>query len=106
MLTRLDLTGRPAAGGPGLAGVLPRAAVDVEAATHLVRPTVEAVRRDGAAAVREATRQFDGVELTDLRVPRGGAAQGARGARPRRARRAGEAIRRTRLVTRHSAATR
>ena len=69
MLTRLDLTGRPAAGAPGLAGVLPRAAVDVEAATHLVRPTVEAVRRDGVAAVREATRQFDGVELTDLRVP-------------------------------------
>jgi histidinol dehydrogenase len=69
VLTRLDLTGRPAAGAPGLAGVLPRAAVDVEAATHLVRPTVEAVRRDGAAAVREATRRFDGVELTDLRVP-------------------------------------
>jgi histidinol dehydrogenase len=69
VLTRLDLTGRPAAGAPGLAGVLPRAAVDVESATHLVRPTVEAVRRDGAAAVREATRQFDGVELTELRVP-------------------------------------
>jgi histidinol dehydrogenase len=69
VLTRLDLTGRPAAGAPGLAGVLPRAAVDVEAATHLVRPTVEAVRRDGVAAVREATRQFDGVELTDLQVP-------------------------------------
>jgi histidinol dehydrogenase len=67
VLTRLDLTDRPSAGG--LAGVLPRAAVDVEAATHLVRPTVEAVRADGAAAVRAATRQFDGVELTDLRVP-------------------------------------
>ncbi len=69
MLTRLDLTDRPASGAGGLAGALPRAAVDVEAATHLVRPTVEAVRRDGAAAVRAATRQYDGVELTDLRVP-------------------------------------
>jgi histidinol dehydrogenase len=69
VLTRLDVTDRPAAGAGGLAGVLPRAAVDVEAATHLVRPTVEAVRRDGAAAVRAATRQYDGVELTDVRVP-------------------------------------
>jgi histidinol dehydrogenase len=67
VLTRLDLTDRPSAGG--LSGVLPRAAVDVEAATHQVRPIVEAVRRDGAAAVREATRRLDGVELTDLRVP-------------------------------------
>ena len=69
MLTRLDLTDRPASGAGRLAGALPRAAVDVEAATHLVRPTVEAVRRDGAAAVRAATRQYDGVEQTDLRVP-------------------------------------
>jgi histidinol dehydrogenase len=69
VLTRLDLADRPASAAGGLAGVLPRAAVDVEAATHLVRPTVEAVRRDGAAAVRAATRQYDGVELTDLRVP-------------------------------------
>ena len=69
MLTRLDLTDRPASGAGGLAGALPRAAVDVEAATHLVLPTVEAVRRDGAAAVRAATRQYDGVEQTDLRVP-------------------------------------
>ena len=69
MRNRLDLTDRPATGPAGLAGVLPRADVDVEAATHLVRPTVEAVRRDGVSAVREATRQFDGVELADLRVP-------------------------------------
>ena len=69
MLNRLDLTDRTATGPAGLAGVLPRADVDVEAATHLVRPTVEAVRRDGVTAVREATRQFDGIELADLRVP-------------------------------------
>jgi len=69
VLNRLDLTDRTATGPAGLAGVLPRADVDVEAATHLVRPTVEAVRRDGVTAVREATRQFDGIELADLRVP-------------------------------------
>ena len=67
MLTRLDLRDRPA--GAGLAGVLPRAAVDVEAATHAVRPIVDAVRGRGAAAVREATLRFDGVELGELRVP-------------------------------------
>jgi histidinol dehydrogenase len=93
VLTRLDLTEQPAA---GLAGVLPRALVDVEAATHLVRPIVEAVRRDGAEAVRAATRQLDGVDLTDLRVPAG--AITADGLDP--AVRAGltEAIRRIRLV--------
>jgi histidinol dehydrogenase len=98
VLTRLDLTGRPAAGGPGLAGVLPRAAVDVEAATHLVRPTVEAVRRDGAAAVRAATRQFDGVELTDLRVPPATLHRAAEELDPDVRAALEEAIRRIRLV--------
>jgi histidinol dehydrogenase len=96
VLTRLDLTDRPAAGG--LAGVLPRAAVDVEAATHLVRPTVEAVRRDGAAAVREATRQFDGVELADLRVPAGALRRAADELDPDVRAALAEAIRRIRLV--------
>ncbi len=99
MLTRLDLTDRPATSGPaGLAGVLPRAAVDVEAATHLVRPTVEAVRRDGAAAVREATRQFDGVELTDLRVPAAALHRAAEELDPDVRAALDEAIRRIRLV--------
>jgi histidinol dehydrogenase len=34
-----------------------------------IRPVVEAVRRDGLAAVREATARFDGIELDTLRVP-------------------------------------
>ena len=67
MLTRLDLTDRPAAAG--LTGVLPRAAIDVESATHAVRPVLDAVRERGAAAVREATLRLDGVELAELRVP-------------------------------------
>ena len=98
MLTRLDLTARPAAGPAGLAGVLPRAAVDVEAATHLVRPTVEAVRRDGVAAVLEATRQFDGVELTELRVPAAALHRAAEELDPEVRAALHEAIRRIRLV--------
>ena len=66
MLTRIDLRGRRAQDPLPL---LPRAALDVGAAVEQVRPVVEAVRDRGAAAVREATRRFDGVALTDLRVP-------------------------------------
>ena len=98
MLTRLDLTDRPASGAIGLAGVLPRAAVDVEAATHLVRPTLDAVRRDGAAAVREATRRYDGVELTELRVPAAALARAVDGLDPEVRAALAEAIRRIRLV--------
>ena len=66
MLTRIDLRGRRAQDPRPL---LPRAELDVAAAVEQVRPVVEAVRDRGAAAVREATARFDGVELTDLRVP-------------------------------------
>ena len=96
MLTRLDLTDRPSAGG--LAGVLPRAAVDIEAATHLVRPTLEAVRARGAEAVREATLRFDGVRLTDLRVPAQALADAAAGLDPAVTAALTEAIRRIRMV--------
>jgi histidinol dehydrogenase len=96
VLTRLDLTDRPAAGG--LAGVLPRAAVDVEAATHLVRPTVEAVRERGADAVREATLRFDGVRLSDLRVPADAMEKAAAGLDPDVRAALDEAIRRIRPV--------
>jgi histidinol dehydrogenase len=66
VLTRIDLTaGLPA----DLRAVLPRAVVDVQAATTVVQPVLEAVRREGDAAVRAATARFDGVELADLRVP-------------------------------------
>jgi len=66
VLTRIDLRGRRDA---DLTGVLPRAELDVAAAVEQVRPVVEDVRDRGAAAVREATARFDGVTLTDLRVP-------------------------------------
>lgn len=66
MLRRIDLRGQRRA---PLEGVLPRAAVEVSDAVEVVRPVVEDVRLRGAEAVRDATRRFDGVELTDLRVP-------------------------------------
>lgn len=66
MLRRIDLrAGLPAAP----AAVLPRAQLDVDAAIDAVAPVVGDVRDRGAAAVREATRRFDGVQLGALRVP-------------------------------------
>jgi histidinol dehydrogenase len=71
MLPRIDLRGRApqALSRASLRGVLPRAVLDVAAATEQVRPVCEDVRRRGAAAVREYTRRFDGVELDATRVP-------------------------------------
>jgi len=66
VLTRIDLTaGLPA----DLRGVLPRAALDVQAATSVVQPVLDSVRLRGDAAVRAATARFDGVNLDALRVP-------------------------------------
>ena len=65
MLARLDLHDR--ARDPR--GLLPRARLDVEAAVEAVRPTCEAVRTRGRAAVVELTERFDGVRVDELRVP-------------------------------------
>jgi len=71
VLTRIDLRGKTAAGlaGPRLAETLPRARLDVAAALEAVRPVCEDVRQRGAAAVRDQTRRFDGVDLATTRVP-------------------------------------
>jgi histidinol dehydrogenase len=52
-----------------LAGVLPRAALDTGVALEQIRPVCEDVRDRGAAAVREYTARFDGVDLATSRVP-------------------------------------
>ena len=71
MISRIDLRGRT----PGdltrtaLASVLPRASLDVEAAVQLVRPVCEDIKHRGAAAVRDYTNRFDGVDLVSTRVP-------------------------------------
>ena len=71
MLRTVDLRGATAASltRTQLAGVLPRATLDVEAALETVRPICADVRRRGAAAVREYTARFDGVDLPATRVP-------------------------------------
>lgn len=66
MLRRIDMRGQRQ---EPLAAALPRAAIEVADAVEVVRPVVEQIRLRGAEAVREATRRFDNVELTDLRVP-------------------------------------
>jgi histidinol dehydrogenase len=65
VLRRIDLTGTDA----DLRRVLPRAAVDVQAALDAVTPIVDGVAAQGYAAVREATLRFDGVDVPDPRVP-------------------------------------
>jgi histidinol dehydrogenase len=72
VLRTIDLRGSAASlSGPKLAGVLPRATEDVEATLSTVRPICEDVRQRGAAAVREYTARFDGVDLPTTRVPAG-----------------------------------
>jgi histidinol dehydrogenase len=75
VISRIDLRGKgasvvgDAAARRAYADVLPRAALDVEAALDLVRPVCDDIRARGAAAVREATLRFDGVDLESARVP-------------------------------------
>ena len=66
MISRIDLRG--SSGDPR--AVLPRAELDVEAALERVRPICEDVRHRGVEALIEITERFDGVRLTDIRVPK------------------------------------
>ncbi|MDQ1652178.1 MAG: histidinol dehydrogenase, partial [Cryptosporangiaceae bacterium] len=94
MLTRIDLRG--SLRDPR--EVLPRAALDVDAAIETIRPVVEAVREHGVPALVEATRRFDGVELTDIRVPAPALAQALEALDPAVRAALEESIRRARLV--------
>jgi len=71
VLIRIDLRGKaPDSLAPTeLSGVLPRAALDVNTAVEKVRPVCEDVRLRGAAAVREQTLRYDGVDLPTSLVP-------------------------------------
>nr|WP_221473882.1 histidinol dehydrogenase [Planomonospora venezuelensis] len=83
-----------------LRDVLPRAELDVEAALTMVRPICEDVHHRGAAAVREWTAKFDGVELDSTRVPAGEIARALEELDPRVRAALEESIRRARLVHR------
>ena len=67
MIRRIDLRG--AAASFDYRAAVPRAAFDVEAATHEVRPICDAVRDRGVDAIREFSARFDGVEQDDVVVP-------------------------------------
>jgi histidinol dehydrogenase len=100
VLTRIDLRGEAAAslGRQRLAGVLPRAQLDVGTALDAVRPICEDVRLRGAAAVRDQTKRFDGVDLASTRVPRHALADALAELRPDVRAALQEAARRARLV--------
>ena len=100
MISRIDLRGR----GPGslsrttLAGVLPRAATDVESAVAQIRPVCDDVKRRGAEAVREYTARFDGVDLAATPVPQAALDAALAGLDPEVRAALTEAVRRTRRV--------
>jgi histidinol dehydrogenase len=70
VLARIDLRGSALPGPRRLAGLLPRAATDIDSVLATVRPLCEDVRIRGAQAVREITARLDGVDSEDFAVPR------------------------------------
>ena len=100
MISRIDLRGRPASSltRTELAGVLPRAATDVETAVAQIRPLCDDVKQRGAEAVREYTARFDGVDLATTRVPPQALDEALAGLDPQVRQALEEAIRRTRRV--------
>jgi histidinol dehydrogenase len=71
-IRRIDLRGaRTASGAPvDYRAAVPRAAFDIEAATHAVQPILDEVRTRGVEAIVEYGERFDGVRVADIRVPR------------------------------------
>jgi len=102
VISRIDLRGREPGrlGRADLAGVLPRAATDVEAAAAQIRPVCEDVRRRGAQAVREYTQRFDGVDLATTMVPQDALEEALEALDPAVANALEEAARRTAAVHR------
>jgi histidinol dehydrogenase len=74
VIRRLDLRGQQL-DSRELRAVVPRAQLDVEAALDTVRPILADVRERGAAALRDLAERFDGVRVTDLRVPQAAIAE-------------------------------
>jgi histidinol dehydrogenase len=69
VLARIDLRGSALPGPRELAGLVPRAATDIDSVLATVRPICEDVRIRGAQAVREITARLDGVDAEDPAVP-------------------------------------
>ena len=100
MISRIDLRDRETAAlsRVSLSSSLPRATLDVAAAAEQIRPVCEDVRQRGAAAVREYTARFDGVDLETTRVPPEALEAALSALDPAVARALEEAARRARLV--------
>jgi histidinol dehydrogenase len=99
-LTRVDLRGKAPGMMPAaeLASTLPRAALDVTSALNLVRPICADVRARGAAAVRDYTLRFDGVDRPASPVPQEALARALTELAPPLSAALTEAARRVRLV--------
>ncbi len=70
MIRHIDVRRRLAAGERlDYRALVPRAEFDVDAAVELVRPLCEAVRSDGHRELVRQAAEFDGVEITSVRVP-------------------------------------
>ena len=83
MIRRIDLRGgSTGAAAPDYRALVPRADFDVEAALQVVRPICDDVRERGVEAIAEYSAKFDGVEQTDIAVPRCGPQRGAGPAGP------------------------
>jgi histidinol dehydrogenase len=102
VLARTDLRGKQPGRMPvgELGALLPRAALDVDAAVEVVRPLCEDVRRRGAAAVREYTAKFDRVDRTATPVPAGALVSALADLQPAVRAALTEAARRARMVHR------
>ena len=92
----LDLRGRDLT-PPDLRAALPRAEVDIDAATEQVQPILAAVRDRGAQALADYAEQFDGVRPARLRVPAEALEEAAEGLDDDVRAALAEAIRRARL---------
>jgi histidinol dehydrogenase len=69
-MRRIDLRGAARDGSVDYREAVPRVDFDVEAAIPAVHAICEAVRTRGLEAIFEMSRQHDGVDQTDIRVPR------------------------------------
>lgn len=92
----IDLRGRDLTGA-ALRAELPRAAVDIDVATHRVEPILAEVRERGAQALADYAEKFDGVRPPSLRVPADALHRAAEGLDDDVRAALAEAIRRARL---------
>ena len=97
MISRIDLRGQRL-DGRSLHETLPRAAFDVEAAVETVRPICEDVRHRGLDALVELGERFDGVRISQIRVPASAIAQALERLDPTVRAAIEESIRRVRIV--------